>query len=104
MGIDLIEGRAHHERVWLSDEVGLYAGGTADEGGDGACRRQRTVGSWTGGVGIRGDKAGATDNESNCLGDLLEAIGAGLAEHDVIRVAVGQRVPVGMEGGRQPRL
>src|SRR4051812_33937269 len=104
MGIDLIEGRTHHQRVWLADEIRLYAGGTADEGGDGACRRQRPVGSWTGGVGISGDKAGAADDQPDRLGDLLEAIGAGLPAPDVIRVAVGKGVPVGMERGSQPRL
>ena len=92
VGLDRVQRRAHHQRVRLADVVGLDAGRAADQRRDRAGRRQRAVGRRAGRVGVRGDEARAGGDEADRLRDALEAVGPRLAEHDVVRVALGQRV------------
>ena len=55
-------------------------------------------------VGVRRDEAGALLDQANRAGDGLERVGARLAEHDVVGVAVGHDVADVVHGRRQAGL
>ena len=64
----------------------------ADQRGDAAGRRQGALVARAAAVGVGGDEARAVLDQPDRLGDRLERVGAGLAEHDVVGVAVGHHV------------
>ena len=102
--LDRVQRRAHHQRVRLADVVRLDAGRAADQRRDRARRRQRPVGARAGRVGVGRDEARALADQPDRPRDPLERVRAGLAEHDVVRRAVVQRVAGVVQRGRQARL
>ena len=99
-----VERAAHHQRVGLADEVGLAPRRGADQRGDRPGRRQHALGARPAGVGVGGDEARAVVDQPDRPGDRLERVGAGLAEHDVVGVAVGHHVADVVQRRGQPRL
>ena len=90
--VEPVEGAAHHQRVGLADVVGLAARRGRDERRDRAGCRQRAGRAGAAGVGVRRDEASALLYQADCASDGLEGVGARLAEHDVVGVAVGHDV------------
>ena len=105
MGVDRVQRGAHHQRVGLADEVGLDAGRPADQRGDRAGRRQRPArATGRSASGLVAMNRAPERDQADRVGDPLEAVGARLAEHDVVRIAVGERVAGLVQRGRQTGL
>ena len=99
-----VERAPHHQRVRLADVVGLPPGRGADQrrhraGGGQLARLARTAR-----VRVGGDEPGTALDQPDRPGDRLERIGAGLAQHHVVGVAVGHHVADVVQGGGEPGL
>ena len=92
------------KRVGLADEVGstpvarLMSAATEPVAGSGPS------GVGPVGSGFVAMNRAPRDDQADGLGDALEAVRPRLAEHHVVRVALGQRVAGVVERGREPRL
>ncbi len=90
--IQCAQGRAHHQRVRFADEVGLDARGRADQGGQGASRRDDTSLTGSHHVRIGGNETRPSHHETNGTGNAVKAICGRLPQHHVLRLLVGQDI------------
>src|SRR5438477_1764232 len=101
---DGVQRRAHHHRVGLADEVRLDPGRLRDHRGHGARGRQDALVGRAGRVRVGADELRPAVDQPDRGGDGLEAVGAGLPQHHVLGVQVGQHVPGVVQRGGQAGL
>ncbi len=89
-GVDAeeLEPGPHHERIGLSDIVGLLSGGKLNRCEQRAAGGRDAEFGRTGEIIVRADESGPTVYKADGLGDRLEIIAAGLAHDDIVRVHV----------------
>jgi hypothetical protein len=100
----VIERRAHHQRVGFADEEGADAGGFFDERRHRAAGRHQPAVRRPGRVGVGGDEPRAAGHQPDAVRDALQVIAVRLAQHHVVGGVVGDDVAGGVEGLRQPAL
>src|SRR5438270_4255043 len=101
---DGVQRRAHHHRVGLADELRLDPGRLRDHRGHGARGRQDALVGRAGRVRVGADELRPAVDQPDRGGDGLEAVGAGLPQHHVLGVEVGQHVPGVVQRGGQAGL
>ncbi len=96
-----LPGVDHHQGVRLADDVGLPAGGRLDRGQDRPRGRLGPALHRVDQVGVGADEPGATVDELRGLAHRGEREVGGLADDDVLRMALGDRVADLVELGGQ---
>ena len=104
VGADGVQTRADHDGVRLAHEVGRAAGGGLDHRCHAPGGRQRALVRGAGDIRVGGDELGALLDEPDRVGERVEGVVAGLAQHHVLRVLVRHDVARVVQGGGQAGL